>query len=170
MENGFIAYLQQLEFLLFFSGYALLYILIINISETRKYTSLFFQTLIRSLPLCYALAGSLYLGLLLKNIYPVYTIGNLSQKLQYPLLTIWGLLSLLCWIPLFRKKGVYSFLHSLLFFFLFVKGIIHFSTGQSADKQMVRNHLTMYTLSLLLYLVLLILMTSLSYFRKKKLF
>lgn len=169
MENGFIAYLQQLEFLLFFSGYALLYIIVINISETKKYSSLFFHTLIRSLPLCYALAGTLFLGLLLKNLYPVYTISNLSLKVQYPFLTSWGLLSLLCWIPLFRKKTIYSFIHSLLFFFLFIKGIIHFSTGQFADKQMVRNHMTMYTISLLLYCILLILITLLSLFRVKKL-
>jgi hypothetical protein len=168
MENGFIAYLQQLEFLLFFSGYALLYILVINISETRKYTSPFFQTLIRSLPLSYALAGTLYLGLLLKNMYPVYSVSALSQKIQYPLLTIWGLLSLLCWIPLFRKKGVYSFIHSLLFFFLFIKGIIHFSSGSFADKQMLVNHMTIYTISLLIYLVLLILVTIISLYRTKK--
>lgn len=168
MENGFIAYLQQLEFLLFFSGYALLYILVINISETRKYTSLFFQTLIRSLPICYALAGTLYLGLLLKNIYPVYTVSNLSQKIQFPFLTVWGLLSLLCWIPLFRKRTVFSFIHSLLFFFLFIKGIIHFSSGTFADKQMVGNHMTIYTISLLIYVVLLVLVTLISLYRVKK--
>lgn len=168
MENGFIAYLQQLEFLLFFSGYALVYILVINISETRKYTSPFFQTLIRSLPLSYAFAGTLYLGLLLKNMYPVYTVGNFSQKVQFPLLTIWGLSSLLCWIPLFRKKEVLSFIHSLFFFFLFIKGIIHFSTGQLADKQMLGNHMTIYSISLVIYIVLLLLITLISLYRLKK--
>lgn len=168
MGNGFVAYLQQLEFFLFFSGYPLVCMVVLSVGARRKTTSVFFQTLIRSLPLSYGLAGTLYLGLLAKNLYPEYTITNLSLKVQYPFLCAWGLLSLLFWIPVFRKKEIYSFIHSLVFFILFVKEIILSTAAKSDDRSMVHNMMNIYTISILLYIALVIIVTFLWLLLRKK--
>jgi hypothetical protein len=96
------------------------------------------------------LVGVLYLGLQLKNLYPDYSIEHMHRAIQQPWLTIWGLLSILFWIPALAKKPVLSLLHSLIFFILLLKDL--FSQISAPTKDMVRNDMNVYTVSLLLNL------------------
>jgi hypothetical protein len=151
MGNSFFEYLQQLELLAFFSGYPLLYAVILFFAGNKQSKNNFKHRMILALPFAYALTGTLYLGLQLKKLYFSYTVGNVKQLMLHPYLMVWGLLSILFWIPALRKKKELSLIHSLVFFFFLLKDII-LQFGSSADENILRNDMRIYTISLLLNL------------------
>ncbi len=150
MGNSFFAYLQQLELIAFFSGYPLVYAVTIFIFGNRQLKNNFKIRIVSLLPFAYALAGTLYLGLQLKNLYPDYSIENIKQTIQLPFLMAWGLLSILFWIPALGKKIVVSLIHSLVFFFFLVSDVVIQLLSTAAAKDMIRNDMKIYTVSLLL--------------------
>lgn len=170
MGNNFFAYLQQLELMAFFSGYSLLYAIILVFAGNKQSQNNFKKRIVSVLPLSYALVSTLYLGLQLKNLYLSYSSGNIRLAIHHPYLMIWGLLGILFWIPSFRKKEVLSLLHSLVFFFILVKDII-FQIGSSVDENILKNDMRIYTVSFLLNLAAFILIALLYFFflqNKKK--
>lgn len=150
MENNFFAYLQQLEGMAFFSGYPLLYAIVFFIAGMGQKNAGIKDRLPSLLPFSYALVGTLYLGLQLKNLYPDYSIENLKQTIQQPYLILWGLLSIFFWIPVLAKKPVLSLLHSLVFFFFLVKELFLNFFQSSIDKTVFRTEMKIYTDSLIL--------------------
>ena len=150
MEGGFFAYLQRMEMLAFFSGDQLVYYLVRWIAGKKTENSSFRNSLISLLPRAYALLGTLYLGLLLKNAYPDYSFSYLKHKIQEPYLVVWGLLSPIFWLPALNRKPVYSLLHSLVFFFFLAKDICFSFFGLSADTFIVHNDMNIYTVSIVL--------------------
>jgi hypothetical protein len=150
MEGGFFAYLQRLEMLVFFSGYPLIYYVVQWIAGGKVKKGSFRSRLNSLLPWAYALLGTLYLGLLLRNAYPDYSVSYVKHKIQEPYLTLWGLLSLIFWIPAFKHKPVYSLFHSLVFFFFLVKDIGYAFFKLTTDNHIVRNDMNIYTISLVL--------------------
>ncbi len=171
MDNSFFAYLQQLELIAFFSGYPLIYIVTHFIAGTGQTKNNFKKRMVMLLPFAYALVGTLYLGLQLKNLYPHYALSNIKENIQHPYLTAWALLSLLFWIPALGKKTWLSLLHSLVFFFLIIKDFFLKFYTSSADNNMVQNDMKIYSLSLALNgaaLVVVILLHSLFIYLKKR--
>lgn len=152
MDNSFFAYLQQIELMAFFSGYPLIYAVTLFIAGNQPLKNNFKSRIVSLLPFAYALVGTLYLGLQLKNLYPDYSIENIKLTMQQPWLIIWGLLSILFWIPALGKKTVLSLIHSLVFFFFLVRDLFLQLSASSADKDIVRNDMKIYTDSLLLNL------------------
>ena len=150
MDNSFFAYLQQLELVAFFSGYPLLYALVLFIAGNNYIKKNDKSILTVALPFSYALTGTLYLGLQLKNLYPNYSIEHLRNTIQQPWLIAWAILSLLFWIPASGKKTVYSLLHSLIFFLLFLKYLFMPMYASTGDKTIIRNDMKLYTVSLLI--------------------
>ena len=124
MDNSFFAYLQQLELIGFFSGYSLLYAATPFIAGNQIVKNNFKGRSVSLLPFAYALVGTLYLGLQLKNLYPHYSVENIRLSIQHPWLTGWALLSVFFWVPFLAKKKVISLLHSLVFFFLLVADLL----------------------------------------------
>ena len=163
MDNDFFAYLERLELLAFFSGYPLLYAVILFIGGNKQLKNNFKIRIVSLLPFAYALVGTLYLGLQLKNLYPDYSIENIKLTMQQPWLIIWGLLSIFFWIPALGKKPVLSLIHSLVYFFFLVRDLFLHSVQSSVGKNVVRNDMKIYTDSLLLNLGALILVTFISY-------
>ncbi len=162
MGNSFLAYIQRLELLAFFSAYPLLYaVVVLLIDSLKKLKNTFIEKLDSPLPFAYALVGTLYVGLQIKNLYLLHTAGYMRQLMFHPFLTIWGLLSLLFWIPALSKKKVISLLHSLIFFFLLLKDIFYQSFGSSADREMLNNDVRIFTVSLLMNIGAFIIMTIL---------
>ena len=172
MDNSFFAYLQQLELMAFFSGYPLLYAVILFIAGNQPAKNKFKRKIYSLLPFAYALTGTLYLGLQLKNLYPDYSIENIHLAIQQPYLVCWGLLSILFWVPVLAKKPVLSLLHSLVFFFFIARDLVLHRFQSSVDKTMVRNDMKIYTDSILLNMGTLIVVVSIalviSWFRKMK--
>jgi len=147
MDNSLIVYIERLQLMAFFAGYPLIYALVNHIAGDRsKQANAFVNKLIILLPFSYALTGVLFLGFFLKNLYPDYSMENIAQQITY--LKIWGLLSVLFWIP-FRKNSVISLLHSLVFFFFLIRDIfMQITSFISID--VIRNDMKVYTDSLLL--------------------
>jgi len=140
------AYIQRLELMAFFAGYPLIYSIIHSVAGKRRP---FVNRLIILLPFAYALTGTLFLGLILENIFQDYPLKNISEQFQVPYLTIVGLLAVLFWIPAFSKKPVFSLLHSLVFFFLLLKDFIMYMTSPTGSE-VIKNDMKIYTDSLLL--------------------
>jgi hypothetical protein len=152
MNNDFFSYLQQLEAMAFFSGYPLLFAIVMFIAGNEGLRKNRKENLIAGLSYAYGFVGILYWGLQLKDLSPNYSIEHISQSIQQPYLVIWGLCSVLFLMPVFSKITVLSLLHSLVFFFFLLKDIYLQSITASADKNIVRNDMKIYTGSLLLNL------------------
>jgi hypothetical protein len=172
MDQSFFAHLEQLELMGFFAGYPLVYAIIFLIAGKRRSRPAFTERLVSLLPYGYALTGTLYWGLLLKNNYPDYSWDLLISSQQEPYLRIWGLLAILFWIPVLARKPVFSLLHSLVFFFLLLKDLIIQMTSTSFDRHIIRNDMKVYTDSVLLNigaLAILVILTSLyNYFLRAR--
>lgn len=152
MDASFFEYLHRLELLAFFSGYPLIFALVVYIRGNRKPTSGFRGRLVTLLPYSYALVGTLFMGLQLRNLYPDYSFENIKVVTLDSYLKIWGLLSLLFWMPALAKKPILSLLHSLVFFFFLAKDLFLHAIQSSGDRNMIRNEMKIYTDSLLLNL------------------
>ena len=163
MGNNFFAYLQLLELMAFFSGYSLLYAIILVSAGNKESANNFKKRVVSVLPLSYALVSTLYIGLQLKNLYLSHLSGNARLAIHHPYLMIWGILAILFWIPLFRKKEGLSLLHSLVFFFILVKDIF-MQIGSSVDENILKNDMRLFTVSFLLNLATFILMGILYFF------
>jgi hypothetical protein len=163
MDNSFFAYLQQLELMAFFSGYPLIYAVTLFFAGDQKAGSNSRGRMVRLLPFAYALVGTLYLGLQVRNLYPDYLIENIKLSIQHPYLTAWALLSILFWIPALGKKPEISLLHSFVFFFFLLKDLYLQLVTTGADKNIIRNDMKIYTDSLLLNLGALVLILLLSF-------
>ena len=168
MGDDFLSYLERLEMMAFFSAYPLIYAIVYAVAGNSKRQML--KKFPSFLPYAYALVGTLYLGLQLKNLYPDYSFENIRLSVQQPFLKIWAFLSLFFWIPAFGKKKVLSLFHSLVFFFFLVRDLFLQSSAPSADKNIVRNDMKIYTDSLLLNLgaLILVILISLLIGRLKK--
>ena len=159
MNDSFFEYLHRLELMAFFSGYPLIYILVFFIAGNQHSDSKLKGKLFSLLPYSYALVGTLYLGMQLRNLYPVYSMENIKQLLQPAYLIGWGLLAMLFWIPVLARKPVYSLLHSFVFFYFLVRDIFIQLRVHAFDENIVRNDMKLYTVSLLLNVGSLIIMT-----------
>ena len=163
MDDSFFAYLQQLELMAFFSGYPLIYAAALVFAGNRHEKNDFRTRAASLLPFAYALVGTLFLGFQLRKLYPDYSVEHMKLTMQQPLLIIWGLLSMLFWIPALAKKRVLSLIHSLVFFFFLVKDLFVQLFNSSAKNDMIRNDMKIYTNSLLFNLGAIILMILLSF-------
>jgi len=171
MGGGFFAYLQRLEMLAFFSGYPLIYLFIQFIAGSPSLKNKTIRGFTSLLPSGYALVGTLYLGLQLRNLYPGFTLQNIEHAIPQPFLNIWGLLSILFWIPVISKKPVLSMLHSLVFFFIIIGDLISQLTGVNSDRNILKNDMRIYSVSILLNLAAFIFVALITFslnFRKKK--
>ena len=172
MDDNFLAYLERLEILTFFSGYPLVYILMLVITGNQSTKSGIRNKLPSLSPFAYALVGILYLGLQLRNLYPDYSVESIRRSIQQPYLKVWGLLAILFWIPAIGPKRIWSLLHSLVFFFLLVKELFYQQfQATSFDNNIVKNNMKIYTASFILNLVALavitVLYSLLNYYNKK---
>ncbi|HCS19348.1 MAG TPA: hypothetical protein DIW47_02100 [Bacteroidetes bacterium] len=117
MDENIFAYFELLEVMAFFAGYAILYAFVHVLADLGNIK---FKEKIRSiiplLPLSYVLTGLLFLGYLIKGVLLVNNQADGPIQIHIPLLHYVGLLSLLFWIPFFRKRAWLSLVHSLFFF------------------------------------------------------
>ena len=160
MDGGFLAYLQQLELIAFFSGYPLIYALSYFIAGNKKIKKGFIGFLLPSLPFSYALIGMLFLGLQLKNLYPHYSLANINGHMQHPYLVIWALLAILFLMPVFRKKNQLTLIHSFAFFALI---LIDLFKQLSVSNGVVQNDMKVYTFSLFFNCCTLLVVTTIFY-------
>jgi hypothetical protein len=162
MGESLMSYIEWVELETFFSGYLLVYAIIYLISSNRPVTNFVKSKVLPKLPLAYAFAGTLYWGLQLKNGYPDYHINHFVAGIQLSYLKIWGLLSIFFWLPVLHKRAVFSLLHSLVFFFLLMKSFYLELSIPSDGNDLARNNIKIFSVSILLNLIALILVTLFS--------
>jgi hypothetical protein len=163
MDNSFFAYLQQLEIMTFFSGYPLIYALVLVVAGNKPEKNPFGNKARSILPFAYALVGTLFLGFQLKKLYPDYSPDHIRSAIQTPWLTLWGLLSLFFWIPAIGKKKFLTLIHSLVFFLFLVKDLFVQAPGSLANNDAIKNDMNVYTTSLTLNLGALVLLIFVSF-------
>lgn len=150
MDENFISYLQQLEAMAFFSGYPILFAVVYYISENKNIKFRKKENIVLFLPFSYALIGVFYLGFQLEKAYFNYNVLDRIQLESYSSLTVWAFLSLVFWVPLFRKKILLSLIHSFVFFFFLIKDILQQLFFSASDTSILRNDMSIYTDSILL--------------------
>lgn len=153
MNDDFFKYLGQLELLGFFSGYPLLYAFITALFANKKIGNEKIR-IASLLPLAYALTGTLYLGLQLKNLSPDFSFSNIQATIR-PLKLV-ALTAVLFWLPLLSKRPVISLLHSLIFFFFLVKDLFVHTIKNQPGGGRIQNNMKVFTGSLLLNIISLI--------------
>lgn len=168
MENSFFSYIERLQIMGFFVAYPLIYFLVKSIIGTVKNETL--KQIPSLLPYSYALVGTLYLGLQITDLYPDFSMAHIYSTTQLPYLKIWCLLSILFWLPFLARKTYISLLHSLIIFFLLVKDLFYQLTNTTADKNIVKNDMRLFTDSLLLNVgaLLLLIIISLLFIKFKR--
>ncbi len=170
MGGNFFAYIQQLEMLAFFSGYAPVNYFVHFLSGTAFFKAARGAKLVSLLPFAYALLGTLYFGLQLLNLFPDYSLENIERRIQHPYLTVLGALSMLLWIPALPKRQIVSILHSFVFFLLITRDLFFHFTVSVLDPDIIKNDMKIYTLSIFLNLAAFLVLAFLSClppFRKK---
>lgn len=150
MDDSFFAYIHLVELLAFFSGYPLLYALIYLYAVKSNVRGAFKNRLLANLPYAYALVGTLYFALQLKNLFPDFHVASINSWIQSTWLVSWGILSLLFWIPAVAKKTILSLLHSLVFLLFIVKDLIN--QIYTPDNYILRNDMTLFSYSLMINL------------------
>ena len=150
MEGSFFKYIQLLEIFAFFSGYPIVYAFVVFLKGNAKSKPAFRYTIFMLLPFAYATVGVLYIGLQLRKLYPDFTLTHMTAEIQNPFLAIWGLISLLFWVPFLSKKPIISLLHSLVFFYVIVKGYYLQVTSPSPDNDSIKNYMRVYSDSIIL--------------------
>jgi hypothetical protein len=157
MSENFFVYLEHLELLAFFSGYPLVYAGVHFVAGLNRKTHIQFSSRMqRCLPFAYALMGSIFFLLWIRELIIQSGIKNLAPGFNLSFLKVWALGSSFFWIPALAKKPVYSLLHSLVFFSLLIKDIIA-SLGSDRANNNMSNDMKVYTISLVLNVLCLVL-------------
>jgi hypothetical protein len=136
MFDSLLGYMERLELQFFFSGFVTA-CAIIYLAGKEK--------LLKYFSLSYALVATLYLGWILKNLFPDYSIDHIVNSTQYPILKLFALSGMLFWIPVFRKTCLVIG-HSIPFFLLVVYDF-------TRDIDHASNSLKIYLSSIALHLV-----------------
>jgi len=150
--NELISLAERLEMFAFFAGYPVVFYVVYFFARKTLQRPAFKNRAIYIFPLTYALIGTLYWGLQLRNWYPDYQVKNIVGSTHYIYSKIWALLSIIFWLPFFFKRPFLSVFHSLFFFFSLVYDIFSQLVFRDQDIYTLRNEMKVYTASLLLNL------------------
>jgi hypothetical protein len=170
--GNLMAYIQKMELFGFFSGYCILYTVILSFQKPSNSKA---QTILYKvgnlLPYAYAFTATLYAAMIIKNISLNISVRNFKEQFQLPYLQIIALLALLFWIPFFSKRKMLSLLHSLIFFTFLLMDI--FVQAQRVEgKELMYNDMKLFTDSLLLNITMLVFIVIIYFFfitfRKKR--
>lgn len=152
MADNFFAYLEQLELMGFFAGYPILYALVMVLAGNEVFRKRLRITPAGALSVTYAIVGTLYLGMQLRILYLNAQTTGYQFAGYFSLLRIWGLLAVLFWLPVLRKRPGLALLHSLVFFLLLARDLVVHLLRFSDKQDAIRNEMSVYTDSLLLNL------------------
>lgn len=162
MDNSFVGFLQLLEILAFFSGYPMVFLLVKYAGQFSSIQKLSKKAMFL-LPYSYGIIGLLFIGFQLRNAYP----GFDWSRFQHVYLIFWGILSVLFTLSVFAKQPYLSLFHSLIFLFVLFGNIIWKGGGQQITPSEIRNYMTVYSISLALNLVIVLVAITVTFFYAK---
>lgn len=143
MDNEFLASFEKFELIAFFSGYALIYVLLNGVLQGER---IFGASKTRLFSLSYQLTATLFLGYTVRKLV-MGSLDGVQTYFYHPLLYLFGLLSIFFWLPPLYRRSVIMLFHSLVFFSLIPLDIIFYFRGM-ADRSQVRNDMNMLGLGL----------------------
>jgi len=158
--NELLSLAERLEMFAFFAGYPLVFYVIYFFARKTLQRPAFKNRAIYLFPLAYALIGTLYWGLQLRNWYPDYQLKDIVNNTHYIYSKIWALLAIIFWLPFFFKRPFLSVFHSLFFFFSLLHDIFSQLFFHDRDIYTLGNEMKVYTDSLLLNLFALMLVST----------
>lgn len=157
------SYIEIYELIGFFSGYALIYSLLKALNTSHSVIN----RILPRLPIAYALTGTFYIANLLRKFYLQWSLfGHISFP-EHLYLTLWGLVSLIFWLPATRKISNASLYHSLVFFYFILRDIVLHLLGK-AEREQISNNMSMLTISLLVNVSTILLLLALTFLLSKK--
>jgi len=142
-------------FCIFFSGYAIVYVIAHLLVKNEKWSSFIKTKVYPLLPLTYVLIITCFWIIILYKGHPSFISKRVAHSALAQVIIGWNLLGLLFWIPFFRKKNYISFVHSSPFFILpliFVgKNMIRYGILERDD---IFNLLHVYVVGAFVYVAL----------------
>ncbi len=163
MFGGFTIYIEWVELESFFSGFIVIWLIAQAFGHFAILPQKLNGSIRKSLPLAYAIIGTLYLGLQLRNSWYDQTFLPLFPGYEYYFLKAWALLALLCWIPFFRKHSIFAVLHSSVYFFVMARDLVIAYTREYDDSSRTSNDWKIFAASVGLNLVLTLIILFLSH-------
>lgn len=167
MGEDLLLYIQRLELMAFFAGYPLVYSLvhfIANLGSGNAGRRLGKPAAL--MPYAYALTATLFLGLVFREITMDHQENSNLSSFPIIYLRLWGILATVFWIPAMSRRPVYSLLHSMVFFLLWLLDLIK-GMNEVNGKEMVGNDMKIYTDSLILNFICFGLILALNYFQRR---
>jgi len=159
MGEGFIAYIERIELIGFFSGYPVVWLLL-NRMLKRRFSLHALSMRIRSaLPAVYPVLATLYTAMLIKSLYPYYTVQNLLNIFSITPLRIWAITALIFWLPYLQKRISILLLHSAVFFGLLCYDVWA-NIRNHSNLEMLQNDIRIFGISILLSIVILSVVTA----------
>jgi hypothetical protein len=142
------SYIEKLELVAFFSAFPLIYLIARVISTQLSFNKKWLLNLYYNISLAYAITTLLYTGMKLNQVYQnhffAFDFYNFNTYLK-----IWSLLGLLFFIPFFRRKMSWTFIHSLPFLGLIIFDFFAFYKSQTG-VEVLHNEMRLYFVSAIL--------------------
>jgi len=146
MQHGFLATFEKYELIAFFSGYAIVYLMVMGLWRKQ---GIFGIAKDRLIAYSYSITATLFLGYVLQKLFLGYSNGNGQLIIYRPYFVLFGILAVLFWIPSLSRLKALMLVHSLVFFALIPLDLAAYLIG-SADREQVRNDMNMLTVSVVL--------------------
>ena len=167
MGESLLAYIQRLELIAFFAGYPLVYSMVHFITNLRSgNASRRLGKPVALMPYAYALTATLFLGLVFREMTTNHQENSDLSSFPIHYLRLWGILATVFWIPALSRRPVYSLLHSMVFFVLWLLDIIKGMIAANG-KEIVGNDMKIYTDSLILNSICFGLVLAFNYFQRR---
>ena len=158
MNEIFVAF-WWIYFCIFFSNYIIVYAISHLLAKNKNWNTFIIAKIYPLLPLAYAFVTTCFWTIFLYQYSFNYIWKTIMAEIPAKLIIIWSLLSLLFWLPVFRKKNYFSLLHSIPFFILPLisigNNIFKFGLLEWDD---VWNLLRIYIAGLLIYVAAIIIL------------
>lgn len=167
--QDFFSFFWWIYFCVFFSGYPLIYILLYFIGKRKSMHHAVAKRIFPLLPLAYAFVATCFWLLMIFTGRMDFVSQRISSAAPSALIVLYSFSSLLFFLPAFRRKAFWCFLHSLPLFVLPVYYI--FSRGSKnkiVDSDDILNLIRIYAAGFIIYIIVMILMLAVKRLLKKR--
>lgn len=148
-------------FCVFFSGYPLIYILLYFTGKRKNMHHAVAEKIFPLLPLAYALVATCFWLLMIFTNRMDFVIQRISSAAPSALVMFYSFSSLIFFLPAFRRKAFWCFLHSLPlfmlpFYYIFSRG----SKNKIVDSEDFLNLIRIYAAGFIIYIIVIVLLLA----------
>jgi hypothetical protein len=144
-------------FCVFFSGYPLMYVLVYLAHRNKSLHHSTAKFLFSMLPMTYAFVATCFWMLMTCTGKISFVLERIMSTAPSALAILYGFSALLFWLPAFRRKNYWSFLHSLALFMLpFINMLNRISKHKIVDHEYISNLIRIHAAGFIIYIVAII--------------